>query len=160
MSASLAIAICTFNNARLLERTLQSAEIQCNGGNYQWSVVVVDNNCTDNTTAVVDRYVGRGKIPRLRKISEPQQGLTYARRRAVRETSEDIIAFVDDDCLLAEDWVGQTIRFCEGHLRAGAVGGKVDLEWEAPPDAVALKFQSSFAHQDKGAMTLALPLKG
>jgi hypothetical protein len=47
---------------------------------------------------------------------------------------------VDDDCLLAEDWVGQAARFAQEHAECGAFGGQVVPRWEAPPPPYVLRF--------------------
>ena len=91
-----------------------------------WSVLVVDNNCTDHTQAVVEKYLRANSIS-LNVVSERQQGLTPARLRGVKNTSGEWIAFVDDDCLLAENWVEQAARFATQHPNCAAFGGKITL---------------------------------
>lgn len=144
------IVICTYNNASLLERTLGTIANQQISVSESWSVLVVDNNCTDNTAAVVDRYIQAKTIPGLRRVVEPKQGLTQARLCGIRNTTSDWTAFVDDDCLLAENWVAQAIRFVASHSQCGAFGGKVILKWEQPPSPILVKHQRAFAACDRG----------
>lgn len=143
------LAICTYNNAALLERTLATVEQQ-QAPPAAWSVLVVDNNSTDGTSEVVDHYIGRGRIPGLRRVVETRQGLAHARRRAVTETSTEWLAFIDDDCLLTPTWIPEAIAFCDKYPRAAAVGGRVRLAWEAPPDEVIARHATSYAAQDYG----------
>jgi len=147
---SIALAICTYNHASLLSRTLASVEQQRVNGEHMWSTLVVDNNSNDDTLDVVHRYMERGLIPKLHYVCEKHQGLGFARRRAVLHTESDFIAFVDDDCLLAPDWVEQAMVFCQGHPTIGAVGGRVQLLWEAAPDEVALRYAPMLAEQNFG----------
>ncbi|WP_017720018.1 glycosyltransferase [Kamptonema formosum] len=154
------VAICTYNNAHLLERTLATIEQQQVNPSIRWSVLVVDNNSTDETPAVVQKYAGSGRISRLRSLHEPCQGLAYARRRAICETASELIAFVDDDCLLSPDWVQQAVMFFREHPKAGAAGSRVQLLWEVPPDSVVLQFQNSLACQDRGDLLLQMPSTG
>ena len=154
------VAICTYNNARLLDRALATIEQQQVAPSVRWSVLVVDNNCTDETPTVVQKYIKAGHIPGLRVVSEPRQGLAHARRRAVCETSSELIAFVDDDCLLSPDWVEQAAAFCADHPRAGAVGGRVRLLWEVPPDDFLLRYEGSLARQDHGDLPRQMPATG
>lgn len=129
---SIDLVVCTYDNAALLDRTLAALARQRVSADVRWQVLVVDNNCTDATPEVVERHRRSGAIP-LRSVCEPRQGLTPARLCGVRNTAGEWIAFVDDDCLLAEDWVEQATRFAAGHPACGAFGGQVILDWETDP---------------------------
>jgi glucosyl-dolichyl phosphate glucuronosyltransferase len=144
------IIICTYNNANLLRRSLAKLAEQQPSSTGTWSVLVVDNACTDHTAAVVDEYIHAQTIPGLRRIVEPQQGLTQARLCGLHGTHSDWIAFVDDDCLLAPDWVDQACQFAAAHPHCGAFGGKVILEWEIPPSPILVQHSRSFAACDRG----------
>jgi GT2 family glycosyltransferase len=111
--------------------------------------VVVDNNCTDDTREVVARQARRAGVP-IRVVAEARQGLTPARVRGVKSTAAPWIAFVDDDCLLAEDWVEAAVRFAAGHPECGAFGGQVTLEWEVPPPPFVLKHRYAWAGKQHG----------
>lgn len=153
---SLALAICTYNNAALLDQALDALERQAVDPATDWAALVVDNNSTDSTPEVVRCYMQRNTIPNLRYVRETKQGLAYARRRAVQETTSDLIAFVDDDCMLAPDWVEQAVAFCRTHPKAGAAGGKVHPVWEVPPSTmIPYRFG-----QDFGATPVQLPNTG
>lgn len=143
------VAICTYNNARVLDRALAALEQQ-RGPSAAWSTLIVDNNCTDDTAELITGYIERGRIPGLRRVVEKQQGLAYARRRAIAETGSPWLAFIDDDCFLEPDWVAQALAFCGAHPRAGAVGGRVRLAWEIEPDDVIARHRTSYAEQDYG----------
>ena len=80
------VAICTFNRAETLDLTLQSLASQDAPPNGSWAVLVVDNNCTDHTRAVVDRHIAAGRIPSLTVVSETVQGLVPARQRSFLAT--------------------------------------------------------------------------
>ena len=154
------VVICTYNNASLLDRTLAKIEQQKVDENITWSVLIVDNNCTDKTTDVVNKYLSSGTIPGLRLVTESRQGLAYARRRAVAEINGELIAFVDDDCLLTSDWVQQAVEFCRQYPQAGAVGSQVKLCWEVKPKEEFLHFQGYLASYDDGDIPRQLPSTG
>lgn len=156
-SMDFSIAICTYNNARLLRRTLASVAAQRVPAPVRWELLLVDNNSTDATPAVAAAFADR--LP-LRYVPEPIQGLSAARRRAFRETVAPLVAFVDDDCLLAPDWVEQAVTFCQDHPAAGAVGGKVELEWEAPPNDIVRHYELCLARQDHGTKPHTMPARG
>lgn len=146
---SLDVVVCTYNNAPLLDGTLAALARQRVSPGVDWRILVVDNNCTDDTAAVVARHAASAPV-RLTVVREPEQGLTPARRRGVDETTGDWIAFVDDDCLLAEDWVERAVEFARAHPDCGAFGGEVVLDWEEPPPEIVTRYTWAFAHQEHG----------
>jgi glycosyltransferase involved in cell wall biosynthesis len=121
-----------------------------------WSFLVVDNASTDSTAEVVDAHRSRHLLPGLRRVLEYEQGLTPARRRGVRETRAPWVAFVDDDNFLEPGWldaIADTIRL---RPDAGAIGGRVVLDWERPPPTIFKRFGFCFAEQDPGGVAREL----
>jgi glycosyltransferase involved in cell wall biosynthesis len=147
--SELDIVICTYNNAPLLDRVLSSLSAQ-RGADAPWTVLVVDNNSVDDTRAVVERHVERDDVPGLRSVTEPVQGLTPARLRGVRSTRAPFIAFVDDDCVLDEQWVASAIAFARAHPECGGFGGGVVPTYVEPPPPVLADYGWAFAEQDLG----------
>ena len=139
---SIDVVICTYNNATLLDATLDTIVRQQVPESVDWQVLVVNNNCTDETAQVVEKH--RRALP-LRAVVETEQGLTPARVRGVRETSREWIAFVDDDCLLAKNWIEQAAQFAAEHAECGAFGGQVIPRWEMTPPPFVLNRRYAFA---------------
>ncbi len=146
---SIDLILCTYNNAALLDRALAAISKQRVSSEIDWQVLVVENNCTDATPEVVEKHRRSGAIP-LRMIRESRQGLTPARLRGVRSTAGEWIAFVDDDCLLAEDWIEEAARFAAGHPACGAFGGQVILDWETAPPPYASNRRYAYAGKAHG----------
>ncbi|HEX6510161.1 MAG TPA: glycosyltransferase [Chloroflexota bacterium] len=153
------VAVPTYNRAPLLDRALAALEAQ-DMDPAGWAALVIDNNSTDGTVEIVQRYLARGRLPGLRYLSEPRQGLSFCRLRAVRESRTGLIAFVDDDCFLDPDWLRKAVEFCDLHPEAGAVGGRVDLLWEDSPPEEALRYSRALAQQDQGDEPCRLPQTG
>ena len=147
---SIDLVICTYNNAALLDRALTAISQQQVPDGVKWTVLVVNNNCTDETSQVVDRHIQSQKIPYLSTVLEAKQGLNHARHCGIKNSTGDWIAFVDDDCMLDADWVTEAAKFAFSHPECGAFGGKVILDWETLPPAYVLKYGYSFAQQDHG----------
>ena len=160
MDEVITLAICTYNNSYLLEKTLATIQSQSVDATITWSTLVIDNNSTDDTQKLVQSYIQRGLIPGLRYVLEKKQGLAYARRRAVAETKSELIAFIDDDCLLSPNWVEQAVSFCNNYQEAGAIGGKVELLWETTPDEFLSQCSAYLAAQDYGDISIQLPSTG
>jgi GT2 family glycosyltransferase len=150
-NTTISIIICTHNNSSVLDRVLDCVARQHCPEGLAWEVLVVDNNCMDETQQVVERHRSTSLLGRLRVVSERRQGLTTARQRGVRETAGEWLAFVDDDCLLAESWLANAMRFANGHPRCGALGGIVKPCWESGADPLPDAVGWTLACQEHGA---------
>jgi len=150
------LIVCTYNNCDSLRRTLEGLTCLAVSPSVLWEAVVVDNNSSDNTRQVAEGFVEQ--LP-LRYVFEPEQGLAHARRRGVRESSSELIGFVDDDCVLAPDWLEQAVLFCENHPCAGAVGGRVYPVYEIPPPDFLLR-NPCMSAQDLGDYPQQMPSSG
>ena len=145
------VVICTYDNATLLDRCLTALGAQEPAGG-PWGVLVVVNNSGDDTREVVARHQAAGRVPSLRSVDEPVQGLTPARLRGVASTTAPWIAFVDDDCLLDERWMAEALAFAAAHPGAAGFGGRVVPTFGDGAHARALPagYGWAFAEQDLG----------
>jgi glycosyltransferase involved in cell wall biosynthesis len=144
------IVICTYNRASCLDAVLACLSHQSCGGRMRWRVLVVDNASTDTTAEVVATHRAKGALPELRYAFEPTLGLTAARLRGARQTTASWIAFIDDDNFPDPSWLEAITRAIALHGGAGAIGGKVVLDWEGRPPAYLKEFGFCFAEQDHG----------
>ncbi|MCP5082334.1 MAG: glycosyltransferase family 2 protein [Alphaproteobacteria bacterium] len=103
-SHSISICVCTYNRADFLRDCLQSILQLENLRSETVELIVVDNNSTDETEALVKEIANVSPIA-VRYIFEATQGLSVARNRGADESSGRYIAYVDDDCVLATDWL-------------------------------------------------------
>lgn len=150
MSTSLDLIICTYNHAALLDKVLNAIARQQVSSKIDWGVLVVNNNCTDETETIVAKYLQSGTIPNLQTILATKQGLNYARRCGIKHTHRDWLAFVDDDCVLASDWIEQAVTFAQSFPQCGAFGGRVILTWDEQPKSFVKQFGYCFAEQEHG----------
>ena len=122
----ISICICTYNRGEGLRRTLDSLVRQKNINLGTIEVLIVDNNCTDNTANVVDLF--REKLP-LRRVTEIQQGLAHARNRAVAEFQGDVLIFTDDDVRLEPGWLTAYQEAIRRFPGADYFGGRILPDW-------------------------------
>jgi len=126
------VAICTFNRAGLLDDTLDSlARLRIPDG-LSWEVIVVNNNSTDDTDAVVDRHAKR--LP-VRCVLERVSGKSQAANRAVAEARGSLILWTDDDVIVDEGWLEEYVRVSRARPDAAYFGGTVDPWFETPAPA-------------------------
>lgn len=109
-----------------LERTLAGLRAQ-KLPPEQWELLVVDN--------ASQPPLRPADLPGARLVTEPRPGLTHARRLGLRESSGEYVVLVDDDNILAPDYLEQAVRIFAAHPRLGAIGGKNLPEFESPPPA-------------------------
>jgi glycosyltransferase involved in cell wall biosynthesis len=83
----------------------------------------VDNAPRDDET----RALVAERFPPVRYVHEPVQGLDFARNRALTSARGDVVAFLDDDAVAAEGWLGAlaavfdadpTVVVCTGRVEA------------------------------------------
>lgn len=117
MNQSVTVAIITRNRAKLLEKCLQSLTKQTV---IPKEILVVDNASKDQTREIVDEF--KNEVP-IRYIYEPKIGIPHARNRALKEARGEILAFIDDDCQAASNWIDQIIRTHQLYKNAIAVQG-------------------------------------
>lgn len=91
------VVICTRNRPVFLRNCLQAiARLE----RAPDEVIVVDNTAGDiNTEAVALEFAAR-------YIVEPTQGLSRARNRGLTECNSEIIAYLDDDAVPDQRWLG------------------------------------------------------
>jgi GT2 family glycosyltransferase len=91
-----------------------------------WETVVVDNNSTDDTRDVLMQFISQAGFA-CRYVFEERQGLSRARNRGIAEARGDIIACVDDDCLVDESWLPQIAGEFARDPSLMVLGGRVEL---------------------------------
>ena len=120
----LSIVIATYNRATLLLDALKSV-IRQSAPAQEWECVVVNNNSSDNTSECFAEFASEHPEYNLRIVDEPNQGLSYARNRGIRESVGEYIAIIDDDEHIAEDFVAAYIRLFDDVPEAVAAGGPI-----------------------------------
>ena len=89
----------------------------------------MDNGSSDNTAAVVQSFAA--KLP-IRRVSEPEAGLSNARNRGVLEAAGEYICWTDDDVLIDPQWLGAYATAFDRHPDAAYFGGPIELALESP----------------------------
>jgi glycosyltransferase involved in cell wall biosynthesis len=151
------VAICTWNRSALLRATLERMTQLVTPPSVSWELLVVDNNSTDDTRAVVADFDGR--LP-VRYLFEPVPGKSNACNRAASEAQGEYILWTDDDVLVAPDWIEAYCRAFARWPDAAVFGGRI-LPWFAgtPPAWLVRGFhlvEHAFAALDLGPEPLPL----
>jgi hypothetical protein len=132
----LSVVVCTHNpRPELLAETLAALRAQTLS-QTRWELVVIDN--ASRSGAVPADCVAWHAAGRV--VLEPRLGLTQARLRGLAETRAALVVFVDDDNVLAPDYLAQACAIAEAHPFVGAFGGQIDGRFETPPPRWAVNY--------------------
>jgi GT2 family glycosyltransferase len=122
------VVVPTYQRSRLLARTIEAlAELDPPDGGFE--VVVVDDGSGDEHRAAAGAAIaGR---PAFRLLCRPNGGPAAARNAGIASSQSALVAFLDDDCAPARDWLVRLVAcLADGGEEVGAVGGRVR---PAPP---------------------------
>jgi glycosyltransferase involved in cell wall biosynthesis len=127
----LTVIICAHNPRRdYLLRTLDALKNQTLP-REQWELLLVDNASSVSVSTMHDL----SWHPLGRHLSEEELGLTPARLCGIREAASEVLVFVDDDNVLAPDYLFNALTIGKDFPKLGAWGGQKHPEFECqPPD--------------------------
>ena len=123
------VAVCTFNRAESLRRTLDSLVAMRVARDLAWELIVVNNNSTDHTDAVIAEY--RDRLP-MRREFEPLHGHSNARNRAIAAAGGEYIIWTDDDVIVGTGWLAAYAGAFRRWPDAVVFGGRIKPRYEPP----------------------------
>ena len=94
-----------------------------------WECIVVDNNSSDDTRQRIVAFAKQHSRLNIRYIFEKNQGLSHARNAGITASCGDIVAFIDDDERIVEEFITAYIELFDQHPDAMAAGGKIIAEY-------------------------------
>ena len=125
----ISIIICTYNREKYIRPLLESI-VKNDYPTTDYEIVLVDNNCTDNTHGVCEQFAAAHKEVAFRYVIEPEQGLSAARNKGIKEAKGDIIIYVDDDALVDTDYIRQYAEHFATYPETMAAGGPIEPLYE------------------------------
>lgn len=156
----ISIAVCTWNRAALLAKCLECIAACRPPKSARWEVVVVNNNSTDDTDAVIESF--KGRLP-IKGIRESRPGVSNARNAAVAAVSGDYILWTDDDVRVGPDWIVEYERAFSAHPDVVFFGGPIRPHFEEDPPPwfkVCMPyFEGAFALRDFGPEVTELSVR-
>ncbi|MCC6444207.1 MAG: glycosyltransferase family 2 protein [Armatimonadetes bacterium] len=146
----ISVILSTWNNSNRLRITLEAIS-QCKvPEGILWELVLVNNNCTDETDEVARNFAD--KLPIL-YIKEPRQGLSRAKNAGIKAARGKLIIFTDDDVKPCRDWIAIYWSAYQANPEGYFWGGPIESEFGngnideelvrlAPPSVKGLSFGS------------------
>ena len=129
----LTILICTHDRSQLLGRTLASINRAQRPADCRVDIMVVANACTDDTEDLLEAYLAcqneRNRLP-LRWHAEPTAGKSHAINSAIPELDSGLVAFVDDDHRVDENFLLSICNAAMAHPEATLFCGRILPDWD------------------------------
>src|SRR5580765_2951501 len=120
------LIVCTHNpRVDFLRRVIEACKGQRDLPNGV-DIVIVDSASAPPVAERLPEF-HEGRI-----VRSDAPGLAKARALGIRESTGDPIVFVDDDTVLALDYVAQALRILSVRPYLAAIGGQLLPEYEGP----------------------------
>jgi glycosyltransferase involved in cell wall biosynthesis len=124
------VIICTHNpRSNYLHRVLEALRAQTLSTD-RWELFLVDN-ASPQALSFESELLWH---PNARCIREDELGLTAARLRGISEAKGNILVFVDDDNVLAPNYLEETLNIARDWPLLAVWGGTIKGEFEAQPE--------------------------
>ncbi|HMF95719.1 MAG TPA: glycosyltransferase [Vicinamibacterales bacterium] len=141
-SLHVTVAICTWNRCIPLEQTLHGLTGITAPADATWELLIVNNNCTDQTDHVIRAFEGR--LP-IKRVVEARSGLSHARNRAVAEARGDYILWTDDDVTVCPNYLVEYVRAFKTWPDASIFGGPIEPCFDGTPPPWLLEIYPTIA---------------
>jgi hypothetical protein len=128
----LSVIICTANRPKALHACLESI---FNQTSLPQEVIVVDNAPASETQAACSRW-------QVRYVPEPRRGLSYARNTGIRNATQQVLAWTDDDVTVHPLWCWQVWQAFEKNDTDALLGLVIASELETESQQVFEKYWS------------------
>ncbi len=131
--SGVSVVICCYNSRTRLPATLRALAKQT-PVDAPYELIIVDNNCTDDTVEVAnDSWRALDTPFPMRVVAQHKPGLGFARIKGVQEASHEYVVFCDDDNWLCEDYLLKTRNHFESSNDIALLGGVGIPEFETSP---------------------------
>ncbi len=146
-SLSVTVVISTRDRGALIADTLQTL---VGSQDPNLSILVVDQSVDDTTREAVAAVAQRD--PRVHYTRSKTVGLSAGRNVGASLSRSEIVAYTDDDCIVAEDWVQAIVREFEEPGIAAAYGRVLPHEYQGRT-GTEVAFKDSHERVRYGAKT-------
>jgi glycosyltransferase involved in cell wall biosynthesis len=124
----ISVIMSTWNNSHRLKETLEHFSNNLISRNINWELILINNNCRDDTDSVAETYLSR--LP-IQYIREPRQGLSYARNKGLEYALGQLIILADDDIKPCPEWLIIYWNAYQQKQLGLYFGGPVESEFES-----------------------------
>jgi glycosyltransferase involved in cell wall biosynthesis len=145
--SKLSIIICTFNpDLDTFKNCLRQLDLAITRiANFE--LIIVDNNSTNNfqENEFIKKLIDKNEGKILREI---KPGLTAARIKGINESIGDLIVFIDDDNLIASNFLEKVIEVNRLYPWIGSFSGSVSIICNQPIPKWTKKYWGMLVHRE------------
>jgi glycosyltransferase involved in cell wall biosynthesis len=114
----ISVVIPAFNEEALIPRCLTAL---LNQTEKPFEIIVIDNNSTDKTVEIVKKFP-------VKIITEKKQGISYARNAGFALATGDVLARIDADTIVPENWIESIAKHFTQDKNLIALSGPTSFE--------------------------------
>ncbi len=126
----ISVVIATYNRSQSLLRLLESFLYQGDCDSSLWECIIVNNNSSDDTLEVAERFVSAHGELDFRVVTELKQGVSSACNRGIVETRGEVVIIVDDDEIVEPHFLRCYHDFFAANGDVVCAGGRIIPEYE------------------------------
>lgn len=152
----ISLIICAHNpELPRLRRVIRSIAAQDLSASFE--LILVDNGSQPAIHAeMVEAIDGVEQI----LVHEPRLGLVFARKAGIEASSADVLCFVDDDNILATDYLTSALKIAAQEKDLGAFGGRSIARLARNPDWLLQHFLARYAVREyREPVTISRPTR-
>ncbi|HFB65876.1 MAG TPA: glycosyltransferase [Aeromonadales bacterium] len=126
------VVICTHNRERLIKKVIASLNNCSLPEKTNISILVLANACSDNTHAFLNEYQTKQKANNLLPLqwnAVPKPGKSHALNYAIPKLQGDLIAMIDDDHRISENYFAVLADAFNKYKEVGIFFGKILPDW-------------------------------
>jgi glycosyltransferase involved in cell wall biosynthesis len=147
----ISVIVCTYNRDKYIRQSVLSL-INQSISQEEYEIIIINNNSTDKTHLICQDIIK--EHPDVRNIKyfiETNQGLSFARNRGIKESSTEIITYIDDDGIAGENFLELIIECFDKNQHYVGIGGKVIPFYESKePEWLSYHTRMMVTHIDYG----------
>src|ERR1041385_6609428 len=128
----ISVCVCTFRSPESLKRLLLELQKQETRGQFEYSIVIVDNDDQRSAETTVNELKAVSQVP-IVYCNEPRQNIARARNKAVEVATGEFIAFIDDDEFPGESWLHEMFQAWKRYQVDGVLGPVLRHFDQTPP---------------------------
>ena len=125
----ISIVLCTHNRALVLADALQSLEKLTIPEGVTVELILIDNASSDGTKRLIETFGMETEKFQVIHLHEERLGKSFALNRGIRASSAALIAFVDDDHIVSEDYMIEMVRAAKKYHDFNIFCGRIFPNW-------------------------------
>lgn len=110
------IIIPLYNKAPYIKKALETV---CSQTYQDWECIIMDDGSTDGSGELAKQVISELSDSRFRLLSQANAGVAAARNNAVKQSSGELLCFLDADDWWEPAFIEEMVRFAEQTPKAG-----------------------------------------